>query len=68
MVDYMCWPWFERLAWNQTSDLLSKFPTIGAYIERMNQDDTVQAVRVSPEETARFYHGLFTGNVVYDLA
>ncbi|XP_072031760.1 pyrimidodiazepine synthase-like [Amphiura filiformis] len=68
MVDYMCWPWLERLSWSpQAGGVLSNYPTIKAYIERMHQDDAVKAVYIPSEEVNTFYNGLFTGNAVYDL-
>ncbi len=68
MIDYACWPYFERLAGKEGSILMVNFPTIRGYFEQMKEDDSVQAVHIPPDEITRFWRGLFTGNPQYDSA
>lgn len=43
MIDYLIWPWFERMEAFQVSDCLDHTPALNRWVEDMKQDPAVQA-------------------------
>ena len=66
MVDYMCWPWFERMS-QGSGGLILNYPGLKRYIEHMQQDEAVKEVYIPPEQFNKFFDNLFAGNPVYDF-
>lgn len=73
MVDYMIWPWMERLP---TLPILShekfkvemeNFPNLAKWISDMKEDSAVKESHISPENHARFITGFLSGNPEYDM-
>lgn len=71
MVDYMLWPWFERLPLlkemvNFEFDT-KKYPKLAGWIERMKQLPAVKEAGNSTENYVKYFKALFSGNPVYDF-
>lgn len=71
MVDFMIWPWFERLECiskvaPETDITNINFPLLACWMERMNQIPAVQNTFVKPEHHIQFFTGLREGNPDYD--
>ncbi|XP_038050396.1 pyrimidodiazepine synthase-like [Patiria miniata] len=69
MVDFITWPFNERLA---VSDPLMalikpKLPDLDAYFQRMLANPTVKAILTSKEIHQKYLKGYLTGNVQYDF-
>jgi len=73
MVDYMIWPWIERLPMLQNLigniTIISKdsFPNLINYIGAMMGDKTVKAVCISPQEHTKFIQLRLDGKGDYDF-
>ena len=72
MVDYMVWPWLERLEVLKIKRNLkldeARFPKLNAYIKRMLEQPAVKEVFIPAEIHAKFYDGYLAGQVPdYDL-
>ena len=71
MVDYMLWPWFERLPLLTEKGFVfnenGRFPKLEAWIAAMHADENVQKVKVPQDLTRRFMQGYIEGNVEYDF-
>jgi len=71
MIDYMLWPWFERLplladaGFQFNAD--GKFPKLAAYIEAMQANENVQKVKVPDEISKRFMETYRQGKAEYDF-
>ena len=71
MVDYMLWPWFERLplltemGFTLNSD--GQFPKLAAWIESMEHDENVQKIKVPLETMKKFMDGYRQGKPDYDF-
>ncbi|XP_069835111.1 glutathione S-transferase omega-1-like [Dendropsophus ebraccatus] len=63
MVDYMMWPWLERLLVFDVVDYLEKVPHIRAWHKLMLQDPAVKATFIEPEVMLAFSK-LFAQNSV----
>uniref|UniRef100_A0A8C8RCX9 Glutathione S-transferase omega n=1 Tax=Pelusios castaneus TaxID=367368 RepID=A0A8C8RCX9_9SAUR len=55
MIDYMIWPWFERLEFFQLHDCLQRTPKLRRWVEAMKKDPAVEATMVDPQ----IYKGFF---------
>ncbi|XP_037255191.1 glutathione S-transferase omega-1-like [Falco rusticolus] len=49
MLDYMIWPWFERLEPFQLKDSLSHTPKLQRWMEAMKEDPAVKATMTDPQ-------------------
>ncbi|XP_067128597.1 pyrimidodiazepine synthase-like [Centruroides vittatus] len=73
ILDYMIWPWFERIPVAQAlNPSLSefptdRFPTITKWVEKMKTDPAVKKVSLSPEMHVEFIKSTKTGEPDYDL-
>ena len=71
MVDYMLWPWFERLPLlseqGYTFNADGQFPKLAAWIKSMEADKNVQKVKVPLETTRKFMEGYKQGKPEYDF-
>jgi len=71
MVDYMLWPWFERLpllseaGFEFNAD--GQFPKLAAWIEAMEANENVQKVKNPIEITKKFMDGYRQGKPEYDF-
>jgi len=71
MVDYMFWPWFERLpllanaGFEFNAD--GKFPKLAAWIEAMEANEAVQKIKVPNEITKKFTETYLQGKTEYDF-
>nr|XP_033798665.1 glutathione S-transferase omega-1 [Geotrypetes seraphini] len=54
MVDYMVWPWFERLTMFGVKENLDDNPKIKKWVEVMMQDPVVKTLLTSPEDFEGF--------------
>lgn len=71
MVDYMLWPWFERLPLlvesGYTFNADGRFPKLAAWIQSMEGNENVQKVKVPLETMKKFMDGYKQGKPEYDL-
>jgi glutathione S-transferase len=71
MVDYMLWPWFERLPLINDAGFQfnadGKFPKLAAWIEAMESDENVQKIKVPIEISKKFMEGYQKGTPEYDI-
>ncbi|CAF3755969.1 unnamed protein product [Rotaria sp. Silwood1] len=71
MVDYMLWPWFERLpllndvGYQFNND--GKLPKLAAWIKAMEADKNVQQVKVPLEITRKYMNAYIQGKPEYDF-
>ncbi|XP_071987258.1 glutathione S-transferase omega-1-like [Engystomops pustulosus] len=63
MVDYMIWPWFERLHISEVTHFLEKLPRINAWQKLMLQDPLVKATYTEPDVITGFFHLFFEDSV-----
>ncbi|XP_050754707.1 glutathione S-transferase omega-1 isoform X3 [Gymnogyps californianus] len=61
MLDYMIWPWFERLEPFQLKDSLSHTPKLQRWMEAMKEDPAVKATMTDPQ-TFKDYLQLYMKN------
>ncbi|XP_066457131.1 glutathione S-transferase omega-1-like [Eleutherodactylus coqui] len=54
MIDYMLWPWFERLHMSDVTEYLEKMPRIRAWIKLMLQDPAVKETFIEPDVYSGF--------------
>ncbi|XP_063818076.1 glutathione S-transferase omega-1-like [Pseudophryne corroboree] len=54
MIDYMIWPWFERLSVSDVEEYLEKAPRINAWHDLMMQDPAVKETFTPPEDLLNF--------------
>lgn len=73
MVDYMIWPWIERLPMVQNLFSHTKiitnerYPNLINYIEAMMSDETIKTICISPEEHTKFMQFRLEGNFIFDF-
>jgi glutathione S-transferase len=71
MVDYMLWPWFERLALLSDAGFVlnadGKLPKLAAWVNEMQADEAVQKVKVPEATMRRFGATARQGNADYDI-
>ncbi|BFF98607.1 pyrimidodiazepine synthase [Drosophila madeirensis] len=71
-VDYMIWPWLERLplvefALKDYKFDAKRFAKIAKLIELLKADDVVKSFYVTPEQHIEFWKSRRAGNANYDL-
>uniref|UniRef100_A0A4W6CRZ8 Glutathione S-transferase omega n=1 Tax=Lates calcarifer TaxID=8187 RepID=A0A4W6CRZ8_LATCA len=66
MIDYMMWPFFERLEIFELKHCLDSTPELKKWTERMSEDPTVKATRHSMDTYKGFYKTYTEGNPNYD--
>lgn len=66
MIDYMMWPWFERLETMNLKHCLDGTPELKKWTERMMEDPTVKATMFSTETYMVFYKSYMEGSPNYD--
>ncbi|XP_029466193.1 glutathione S-transferase omega-1-like isoform X2 [Rhinatrema bivittatum] len=54
MIDYMVWPWFERLAPFNMEEFLNDVPKLKKWGEAMMEDPAVKKLRISSEDFEAF--------------
>ncbi|PSN30060.1 Pyrimidodiazepine synthase [Blattella germanica] len=73
MLDYMIWPWFERiealkvLGGDKLAIPKNRIPKLQNWTKLMVQDDAVKVSYISPENHAKFLKSFATGSVDYDV-
>uniref|UniRef100_A0A8C1ZAT5 Glutathione S-transferase omega n=1 Tax=Cyprinus carpio TaxID=7962 RepID=A0A8C1ZAT5_CYPCA len=66
MIDYMMWPWFERMEMIDLKHCLDDTPRLNKWTEHMLEDPTVQATMFSTDTYKVFYKSYMEGNPDYD--
>ncbi|CAL1577552.1 unnamed protein product [Knipowitschia caucasica] len=67
MIDYMMWPWFERLEAYGVIDLLNSTPELKHWYDCMSKDPSVIACSHSTDSHKAFFKSVFTdGKPNYD--
>ncbi|XP_006135447.2 glutathione S-transferase omega-1 [Pelodiscus sinensis] len=61
MIDYMIWPWFERLEFFQLPDGLQHAPKLRRWVEAMKNDPAVKAT-VTDSQTLQGFFELYVKN------
>ncbi|XP_062352361.1 glutathione S-transferase omega-1 isoform X2 [Cinclus cinclus] len=61
MIDYLIWPWFERLEPFQLKDSLNHTPKLQCWVEAMKEDPAVKATITDPQ-TFKNYLQLYLKN------
>ena len=71
MVDYMIWPWFERLPILSDIGYVfnadGKFPKLAAWIEAMQADEAVKKIQVPIELATKYLQSYRKGAPEYDI-
>lgn len=71
MVDYMLWPWFERMPLLIDAGFQfnanGQFPKLAAWVEAMEADENVQKIKVPMDITKKFMEGYRQGTPEYDI-
>ncbi|XP_043110915.1 glutathione S-transferase omega-1-like isoform X2 [Puntigrus tetrazona] len=66
MIDYMMWPWFERLEMMDLKHCVEDTPRLKKWTEDMLEDPTVKATMFSTDTYKVFYKSYMEGNPDYD--
>ncbi|XP_070818811.1 glutathione S-transferase omega-1-like [Chaetodon trifascialis] len=66
MIDYMMWPWFERLEINDLQHFLDDTPELKKWKELMSEDPAVKATMYSLDTYKAFYKSYVEGKPNYD--
>ncbi|KAM6956434.1 glutathione S-transferase omega-1-like [Aplochiton taeniatus] len=66
MIDYMMWPWFERLEIFELNHCLDKTPELQKWTECMLEDHAVKETIHSTDTYKAFYKTYFEGKPNYD--
>uniref|UniRef100_A0A3P8NNF2 Glutathione S-transferase omega n=1 Tax=Astatotilapia calliptera TaxID=8154 RepID=A0A3P8NNF2_ASTCA len=66
MIDYMMWPWFERLETFELQHCLDGTPELKKWTERMREDPAVKATMYSVDAHKAFYKTFLDGNPDFD--
>lgn len=73
MLDYMIWPWFERIdafsivAPDKFVVPADRYGKLNEWKEAMMEDDAVKITYITPEIHAEFINSFKTGNASYDI-
>ncbi|XP_041645803.1 glutathione S-transferase omega-1-like [Cheilinus undulatus] len=67
MIDYMMWPWFERLEIFDLKHCLDNTPELKMWTERMMDDPAVKATTHSIDTYKAFFKSYVDGKPNYDL-
>ncbi|KAG9484770.1 hypothetical protein GDO78_008073 [Eleutherodactylus coqui] len=63
MIDYMMWPWIDRLYLCDVTEYLEKTPRIKAWIKLMLQDPAVKETFIEPQIMSGFMPLYFQGSI-----
>ncbi|KAM9477238.1 glutathione S-transferase omega-1-like [Clarias gariepinus] len=66
MIDYLIWPWFERVEAYQIKHCLDGKPELNNWISRMQEDPAVKALMFSPADHKAFFNSFLEGHANYD--
>ncbi|XP_051504632.1 glutathione S-transferase omega-1 [Myxocyprinus asiaticus] len=66
MIDYMMWPWFERMEMLELKHCLENTPELKKWTEHMLEDPSVKATMFSTDTYKAFYKTYMEGNPNYD--
>ncbi|KAM3863309.1 glutathione S-transferase omega-1-like [Diretmus argenteus] len=66
MIDYLMWPWFERLEVFELTHLLEGAPELKKWTETMLEDPTVKATMHSVDTYKVYYNTFLEGNPNFD--
>ncbi|XP_056465346.1 glutathione S-transferase omega-1-like [Gadus chalcogrammus] len=66
MIDYMMWPWFERMEGMQLKHFLDGTPELKKWTERMLEDPAVKETLHAPDTHIGFYTSYIAGKADYD--
>ncbi|XP_026164312.1 glutathione S-transferase omega-1 [Mastacembelus armatus] len=66
MIDYMMWPFFERLEVFELKHCLDSTPELKKWTEHMSEDPTVKTTRLSVDTYKGFYKTYIQGKANYD--
>ncbi|MCI4376309.1 hypothetical protein PGIGA_G00187130 [Pangasianodon gigas] len=66
MIDYLIWPWFERVEAWQLKYCLDGTPELNNWIVRMQEDPAVKALKFSADVHKAFFTSFVEGNPNYD--
>ncbi|XP_006630819.1 glutathione S-transferase omega-1 [Lepisosteus oculatus] len=66
MIDYMIWPWFERIEILSLKHCLDSSPELTSWTERMMEDPAVKAASTDTETCRGFYKTYTEGKPNYD--
>ncbi|XP_028810756.1 glutathione S-transferase omega-1-like [Denticeps clupeoides] len=67
MIDYMIWPWFERLGMVELEHCITHCPDLKKWIVNMLDDPTVKALLFSTEDHKFFFKSYVSGKPNYDF-
>jgi hypothetical protein len=70
MVDFHCWPWFERLPvlkMLRSYDPFVGLPNLSCWMENMKYVPAVQKTYISPEEHIQFILSIMNKEPQYDF-
>lgn len=73
MLDYMIWPWMERmtpfLKLIGKADFFSvdRYPNLNSWMELMKEDDAVKAFYLPPETYCKYMQSSFNGSPDHDM-
>lgn len=70
MVDFHCWPWFERLPVLKTLrsyDPFVRLPNLSRWMEDMKHVPAVQKTYIPPEEHIQFVLSIMNKEPQYDF-
>ncbi|XP_039590435.1 glutathione S-transferase omega-2 [Polypterus senegalus] len=56
MIDYMIWPWFERIQGFQLQHCLQHTSNLSSWVSRMKEDAAVKATMTCPDTFKTFYN------------
>ncbi|XP_051504631.1 glutathione S-transferase omega-1-like [Myxocyprinus asiaticus] len=66
MIDYMIWPWFERIEMMGLKHCLENTPELRLWIERMLKDPSVKATMFSTDDHKVFFDTYMDGKPNFD--
>lgn len=66
MIDYMMWPWFERLEVLELTQCLDGVPELKKWTQRMQEDPAVKACMHDKDTFKGFYQSYVAGKPDYD--
>jgi len=56
MIDYLIWPWFERLEILELNDCVDHTPKLKLWMAAMRQDPAVSALLTDPKALRGFFN------------
>ncbi|XP_068955002.1 glutathione S-transferase omega-1-like [Petaurus breviceps papuanus] len=62
MIDYLIWPWFERLEPYSIADCVDQTPTLKQWVATMKKDPTIEAVQTDVKTYNGFFDLYFQNN------